>query len=621
MATKLNTTRLIELFGVSVKKNNTEDIVDFFELNAEALKSGYFIHPDICNSETKAFVKAQKINHNSTFYKTWEDVISKNRFELFLDQLQHYASTYGTDFEQEGNGYVPNEGATDVPDATKYKMILPCTREEMFEKCMSMISSGIAIDSDDVNVLCDYIFVNKDLGIDVNGIKNREAQVILCDRLGQYPTDKFALLKFMVYKTTGQPMIIQNEETVRKIKSSDTPFIFSKLTENQLESLSSIFLRYKNIFLAFKHTTKGNNKKYINRLRRMAVKNHKPMTVGLWERALNDETVLEEVKERVNELTNFKLVTLMQTIRENLWKCDEKIKGRESKSMYVIRNGKVFIKDDDKQAPTDSKMIYWSRLYNLFRTTLVSNLKSKATVVKFPTDYVLTCPTSAKNFVGNLPMGTYYNMDSSNYFGIYWKEDWGTQDFDLSFTDEFGNKVGWNSWYRTEDDKVIFSGDMTSADPEATEVLYCKGEMPDGVIKVNRYFGDQGSTFKLFFGSDNIDPKKFTRGYMVNPDSVKMTTMVTSQNEEQMVGLVYGSRAYVLNLQTGNRRVSYGSPQDLFNVFVRKASCFINLKDILLEAGFAEWTDQKDENGNPVEIGLDLTDLNKDTLISLFSKE
>lgn len=621
---KINTTRLIELFGVSVKNDNTSEFVDFFDLNVKAIKSGYFIHPDICNKDTLAFVKAQKVNHNSTFYKDWTDVVSKNRFEIFLDQFRHYASTYGTGFSQAGNGYVPNDGdESEVPDVTKYKIILPCTKEEMFEKCMTMICSGIAIDSNDVEVLCDYIYVNRGLGIDVNNIKNREAQVILCDRLGQYPTDKFALLKFIVYKTTGQSMIIQNVDTVSKIENSKTPFIFSKLTDEQLTSLSSIFLRYKNIFLAFKHTSKGNNRPYINRLRRLAAKNHRPMKTGLWERVLTDETALEEARERVGELTNFKIVALMQAIRENLWKCDESLKGMCSKSMYVVRNGKVWIKDNSEAVSRtpDSKMIYWSRLYDILKETLVRNLSGKATTVKFPVDCVLTCPTSTKNFVGNLPMGSYYDMETSNYFGIYWKEDWGTQDFDLSFISEFGEKIGWNCEWRSSDDNVIFSGDMTSAKPEATEVMYCGNKMPDGVIKVNRYCGEVGSTFKLFFGSEKINRKSFNSGYMVDPNTVKMTTMVTSQDLEQMVGLVHDGRAYVLNVRTGNRRVSYGGPEDMFKVFVRKAQCFVRLKDILLEAGFTEWAeDLRTVDDEPVEVGLDLTCLNKDTLISLFAK-
>ena len=38
------------------------------------------------------------MQYNSTFYKTWNDVTSKSRLHLLVDQLVHYMTTYGTDF-------------------------------------------------------------------------------------------------------------------------------------------------------------------------------------------------------------------------------------------------------------------------------------------------------------------------------------------------------------------------------------------------------------------------------------------------------------------------------------------------------------------------------------------
>lgn len=610
--------KLVEMFGVATAESPK---VDPIILNKQALKRGYIVPPCICNKDTQDFISSLTLNPNSTFYKDWDDIVSKNRLELFMDQVMHYSSTYGSDFTQEGNGYVPNEGAENVPNLTKYKVILPCTPKEMFKKCMDMVCSGIAINTTNVIVLCDYIYDHRNFGIDLDKIKNKEAVAILCNKLQQYPNDKFALLRCIVYTTIQESTIIQNDNTIFKIKTSYTPFDFSKLNNQQLVNLSSIFLRYKNIFLAFKHNSNINNTPIINKLRRMAVKNHTPMKVGLWERVLNDETAWLEAKERVNELTNFKLVTLMQALNENFLKWDEQRRNIPNKSMYVIRNGKVFVKDSYMSTPSDSKLIYWSKLYSLFRDTLVNNLKSKATIVKFPEDYVLNCPASEKTFVGNLPLGTHYKMDKSNYFGIYWRNEWGTKDFDLSFQNPEGIKIGWDSAYKAEDNDVIFSGDMTNAKPEATEVLYCKNTMPDGVIMVNRYNGEQDSTFKLFFGSDNIKKASFNKGYMVNPNSIKMSTMVTSQNREQMVGIVMSGFAFLVNFQTGNSRVSY-TKADLFKIFARKVKTFIDLEPILLDAGFIRWKEgMMDENGNPIMSKLDLTDLKKDTLISLFSKE
>ena len=613
-------TRLIELFGVSVI--NSSKAVDAQRVNSVAYANGYLIHPDICNEDTLKFANEQKINYNATFYQEWNDILSKTRFELLIDQIIHYATTYGTDFSL-GNGYVPNPGAENVPvlDFEKHKVILPCTTAEMFDKCTGMLYSGIAINSKDVNVLTDYIVANykeKDCVLDIDKVKNREAMILLCDKLNLCPSDKFALLKYIVYKTTGDTMIVKNNALIRRIKNSWTPFDFTRLNDKQLKALASIFYRYKDIFLAFKHTRYCNNSAVINKLRRMAVQYHKPMAVGFWESVLSSVHDFDEVREMAASASNFKLINLMQTIREKTLLAATS----GGKELYIIRNGKTFIKDASMSL-IDGIYEYWEGIYKIFENQLVENLRSKATITKFPKDYVLVCPTSEKNFMGNFPMGSYYMMGGSNFFGIYWRNEWGTRDFDLSFMGTNGQRVGWNSRYRSTDDTVIFSGDMTNAHPEATEVLYCKDDMPDGVINVNRYSGEEGSKFKLFFGSDEIDEKKFTVGYMVNPNSIKMTEMLTSTTREQMVGIVANGRAYLLNLNTGDRMVSRTNPSDMFEIFRRKAISYINLKDILLKAGFVEY-DENDEEMNALEnngIGLDLTDLKKDTLISLFSNE
>ena len=85
-------------------------------------------------------------------------------------------------------------------------------------------------------------------------------------------------------------------------------------------------------------------------------------------------------------------------------------------------------------------------------------------MVKFPSQYVLTCPTSEKNFIGNFPMGTHVSMGPNSVMGIYWRNDWGTRYFDLSFISIYNTKIGWNSSFYDEQQNVIYSGDMKKKD-------------------------------------------------------------------------------------------------------------------------------------------------------------
>ena len=116
-----NCEKLIDLFHKAIRTIDENASVDFATLNRKAVKLGYVIHPYCCNRMVDKWLDTLTANHNATFYKEWNDVISKDRFELFLDQILHYATTYGTDFSL-GNGFVPNDGAT-VPEFKTLKVV------------------------------------------------------------------------------------------------------------------------------------------------------------------------------------------------------------------------------------------------------------------------------------------------------------------------------------------------------------------------------------------------------------------------------------------------------------------------------------------------------------------
>ena len=92
---------LVKLFKVTV--DGTGTAVDYDKINQLAMMRGYIVEPDACTSIVNDFIKSLECNINSTFYKTFEEVTSKTRFELLVDQLLHYMTTYGTDFSL-GNG-------------------------------------------------------------------------------------------------------------------------------------------------------------------------------------------------------------------------------------------------------------------------------------------------------------------------------------------------------------------------------------------------------------------------------------------------------------------------------------------------------------------------------------
>lgn len=619
---------LIEMFKVcpqdSYTNTSSEDMIDLMKT---AIKNGYIFHPNCNVGYIKAFLESRDIQYNSTFYKTWSDVTNKNRLELFTDQVLHYLSTYGQNFE--GEAYIPNVESNE-PEWETYTVISSICYDVLYYKCLEMLQSGIALKSETVNVLTDYIITFAKwtkITVDVDSIKNREALVIICDELGVLPKDGQKLFSHIIYKATGQTMIIKNRDMRLRIKHSvegwtrnNATEIIKHLNNEQMIALASVFNRYKELFLAFKHNDKL--APVINKISRLSKKHHRPMTRGFWETLLTKETYNPiEIAEKAKTATNFKLIQVMQSIRERFL-----LASGMGDNLYIIRNGKIFIKENNYNE-INPKYSSWEEIYNILKDQLINNLSTKACKVKFSNKFELACPTSEKNFVGDIPMGSYANIENEGVFGIYWRNEWGTRDFDISYIDIANNKIGWNSNYYSNNQEVIYSGDITDALYGANEIIKFKNGCPNGIIYVSRYWGQPNSKFKLFFGKDdftsNYKNKLSGSYYMVDPNKVIIETMVTQNDaDEMMVGAIIDNKVHFITLSCGYGKVAQAvrtlnddrkiNTESITNMLKRKAMAMISLKEILLAAGFTE------VNANETPE-IDFSNLDRSTLIELFS--
>jgi hypothetical protein len=341
----------------------------------------------------------------------------------------------------------------------------------------------------------------------------------------------------------------------------------------------------------------GDNAKYINKIRRLAEKNHKPMQKGFWETVLtlnegvDKKARLHSAKSKISELNNFRKVQIMQSIRERMVGKD--MDGK----MYVIRNGKMFVREG--YVPTID-LEYLMNLYNILKDALVESLKTKATSFYVRPELHLACPTSEKNFLGNYPMGTSVEFGKSdNVIGVYWRNEWGTRDFDLHVLDDKGYQFGWNSAYSSSD--VIYSGDMTNADPEAAELFYFKKGVPDGVVNLNKYNGSEKSHYRLFVAKEKM-AEKLKRSqsrwredfdFMCDPNNIVFEAMLDFNGSgQQAVAYLHNSRLYLMQLHSGYGRISTRTNNDIIQQANKvKADSYIDLIPILEEAGFTRLAD------------------------------
>lgn len=593
-------TELINYFKVGIKTNESIKPVDFSIINKISVKLGWIIHPDCCNELTLKWLNTLTTDYNATFYKEWCDVISKNRFELFIDQILHYSTTYGTNYECEGNGYIPNNGSIQ-PAFKNLKVLTAISEYEMYEKCRDLVYSGIALNTHTLSVVCGFIIdciKSNDLiyTIDINSIKNREGLCIISSELNEFPNDEFGLMRCIIYKTIGTTSIIKDRNTINRIKHNSSKFEFSNLTVNQITRLSRIFYRFKPIFLAFK--SNKTNARLINKIRRLAKTNHTPLKVGFWENVISSYHTNDEIINHLKDIDNFKKVRIMESVKIAL--LDEQHK------IYNIRNGKSYVRCD--YSPKYNK-VYLKSLYNLVRKSLVESLKSKACKIKLPKDVEIKLPSSEKSYIGNYPIGTSFNLTENNVIGIYWKNEWGTLDFDLSMTDLNEYHFGWNSFYRRNNNDVVYSGDMTNANPCATELFYIQNTCNDAIVRVNQYTGRVPSKFRLFVANEQIDPA-IMRNYMVDQNNIKLDTMVDIDNRQMTVGFIHNSKFILSNRVTGNSQIASRNDYDqkYIETTLGRYDTFVDMIDILIDAGFEVVEDSPD---------IDFTVVKKNTIIDI----
>lgn len=609
--------RLIKLFDMAL---SVEDKVDAMKIVPAAGKVGYLVHPDCYTKSVLEYVRSLEMNPNSTFYKDWNDIADRTRLELLIDQVRHYASTYGTNFS--GEVYNPNKYPVEL-NYKLYKVIVPCTYEELYDKCICLLNSGCALSQDTLEAVVDYVVdcvKNKNFKLNLDDVANRDAMCILSDKLGILPTTGQNIVRALFYKVFGTPSMIMSKENINilyRCHVIQSRCIQLNLTDEQMIALSEVFLRYKKFLLAFKDY--GPNRPVINKLRQLAKKYHKPMNVGFWERLTQEDYIHpEEIYREVDKLdNNFKIVRLIQMLQYR------KIQNQTgTKRIFIIRNGKSWVDHKTIYAPYNGE---WDMVIASLIGKLIQNMQAKfksihnglPVYVKFPTQLKLTCPVSEKKFFGNIPFGSSIQLaNKDNYFGIYWRNEWGTRDYDLSYIDECGAKYGWNANYKSNRQNILYSGDMTSADPQATEIMLARGTTPiaNGLIKVNRYSGDPGSKLRLFIGQDEC--KDFGLNYMVDPNSIMIQEDTTAEQSEMVLGCIYNMQFYFNMFMSGNNRVSIDDPAVLGSI-IDMAKSYLPLRPILLKAGFTEYTKEHAERG--IEVDIDLTDLKKDTLIELFS--
>ena len=559
---------------------------------------------------------------NNSFHKSWKKVRDADIERLVIEQIAHYITTYG--FERLGiydskSVFIPIE-EQDIPDnGIELLIIHGYTKEELKEKTLNLFSSGVALKEDTIKYAVNVALFVDITTDEIEKVNNKEAKVVLYDFLGKVPKDPVEFLRYVVYKATDSTLLIKNRETIETIKQRqniDIIKLFHKYnTIYGLEKLAETFYRFKPIFLAFKTNPSLNT--IINKIRKLAVKHHKPMQ----EDYLNIVTTLikrgnfidkEELEEKLEEVNIFRKIRLAYALKFRTTDADS--------ILYKIRNGKSFAKKLEYTLKSIEKQEAEHTLnYVLDSITKDIHKNVSGKKIYIPENIFYALPSTEKQFTGNIPSGTCIKTEKDMIIGVHWENQKNTRiDLDLALTNIEG-KFGWDGDYRAQ--SLLFSGDMTDAPPPkgASELFYINHNSSSFyTVSLNYYnYADIEVPFDMFVAKEQI--ANMEQNYTVNPENIIGITQssISGSSHQKTLGLLLvekDSCNFYFSETAIGRGITFGSQE--YHNWARNYMYYyfkniIFLNEILEKAG-AVFVDEED-----CEINLSMRNLDKNTILDL----
>lgn len=491
---------------------------------------------------------------NQTFHKSFGHVADMNPAQYFMEQVMHYLTAYGAE----------SIGVKMIPYVPVEELEIPGF--EFNVKRLTVITALEGCELDDlindyarntVSPSPKHIELFKPLmeriTIDTDDIKSFELQVIKHEMDGTFPHTALTAFRYLLYKTTGSTYAIKNHTQRQTIA------VIERYPEKQREAArilngvpvevwGQIFLRYKPIFLAYKHAV-PQCANTINRIRRAAVDAHRPLNDACLQNVtkLIAEDRMDEVGKILADASNRELIKVANAIGFRLSTYGDAL---TTPQVFNVRNGRSFVLNQGYHADKGTYNRLYRTLINittLLRARTYETLKGKKFIIPEYIDYAV--PTTEKQFIGNLPWGTVITGPDAEAFtaGVQWynQGERGNHrvDIDLhmnSATEHFG----WNGGFR-DGRQVIYTGDQTSAPlPNGAAEAFWFQPLADEkfILGVNLFSGPQDMPFKFAISEeqpsrDDLRNEQFTfRNPIFAPVPLKFNGDCTSMTIGMFIG-------------------------------------------------------------------------------------
>lgn len=540
-----------------------------------------------------------------TFLDDWLTVSDVEQGFLWAEAAKHYFSTYGLDMilsahpdmqdtiVQLPQGYIPPKLKV-PPQITKFQVIGIIQEPEIVKAVESAFYQGLALSKQsiaDYLVLADFI----DFTPDPIKVRNQELLTRYYARNLIIPEDPTECVRLLQYLLTGDTLLIQSDDLFDRAKNNCglrreanlLHYYFTQdILRNRTKELASVFYRYKKLLLSLRYC---GFKAEINRVRRLAKKYWQPLPKFEF---LSTQILQKGDDFDLQQLGSLKVVDLVKIYNKlsYLRASDVALDGKYHE-IFMIRNGKYYVQTKaHKLLPQDR--LRADKACDYIKTELKRRLNPAGKIkIRQPEKLCLSFPTSEKSFIGDIPLYSQIHLTKeASVIGVAWP----TGDVDLSAILSSGQKIGWDSFYKTDDQTVLYSGDCTRGGAEA---LYFDAGY-DALIMLNLY-DFNGDKVDLFVSAE---PRlEFQRqedhNYMVNPKHLIFSTKVHLENPSQTLGVYHhsaesGNFTFAKFLH-GRSNVSRSSAtaQTMITVLRLKGSSALKISDIF---GVAKETESSD---------------------------
>ena len=465
----------------------------------------YLIETYLKDSQAKTLFSVQEI----------EELTSD---ALIMKQLSHYALSYtsGYTFDLKRE----EDGSNVVPMVIFHAVV----REQLQNMVDEILYANRPVK--DANAIRDIVR-EYGLSYNVNDIKNNEIKVTLFDESKDVFVNGDDAVRYLVYRYTGNALLIKSKEVISAIQQFPSKMQRIDLADFlfiHFDVLAEVFNRHKRILMAIKigNTSKG-IKRAINQISRASKKLHVPIAPNPVKTFLIDFVRDENYSFR--DMKNFTLRDKLKLLNHLEFK-----KQGLTTDVFMIRNGKTHVEPNRK--------VYDKHELNEAINEMLTSISYDLDHLEYaniilPKDIDYGLPVSRKQTLGGLPFGTKIKVDAGAISsGIYWKNDWGAYDLDLSTINVSGDRTGWGcSRGYNGADGISFSGDVVSAQNGALEFMTSNSKTPKYALFVNIYTGNVPSKAELVVGA--AGDKKWMDGALIRES-------FTMESKGNVIGFVDG---------------------------------------------------------------------------------